>query len=402
MNKWRNILATHGVREILMLFNNVFLGIYFLKLTSGNMVTVATYYLIYYTIHILWRYLVGRMINNKNIVKIYRFSMFTNLSVSIILLVLGPSIVEYIYLFAMYYALSQCLYWTTYSVMIYELNEKENFKKYFSYDSMIANISAIIFPVLFGIVLTNYSYTFIFGMLSIIALISFILSFTIKDVPIKCEKIKLRESIKKIKDKKLIGYLGLESILNGLTHGGVIKMLTTLIIFTKFENESFIGIISSVIGIGCIFAAIFSRKKINKANFLKVVFPIAFALFLITIPISFQTSLIYVVIYKVLIEISDVLINIEGNTVTFEGFNNILDEKYKVDYQWFIELTIATGRAIGLIVIIIISILTNNNIAALTILFIYFTTFYMLRTVVIQKIRKRIEDKNKENENNEN
>lgn len=395
MNKWRNILATHGVREILMLFNNVFLGIYFLKLTSGNMVTVATYYLIYYTIHILWRYLVGRMINNKNIVKIYRFSMFTNLSVSIILLVLGPSIVEYIYLFAMYYALSQCLYWTTYSVMIYELNEKENFKKYFSYDSMIANVSAIIFPVLFGIVLTNYSYTFIFAMLSIIALISFILSFTIKDVPIKCEKIKLRESIKKIKDKKLIGYVGLESILNGLTHGGVIKMLTTLIIFTKFENESFIGIISSVIGIGCIFAAIFSRKKINKANFLKVVFPVTFALFLITIPISFQTSLICVVMYKVLIEISDVLTNIEGNTVTFEGFKNILDARYKVDYQWFIELTIATGRAIGLIGIIIISIITNNNIAALTILFIYFTTFYMLRTIVIQKIRKRIEDKNK-------
>lgn len=33
MNKWKNILATHAVREILMLFNTVFLGIYFLKIT---------------------------------------------------------------------------------------------------------------------------------------------------------------------------------------------------------------------------------------------------------------------------------------------------------------------------------------------------------------------------------
>lgn len=33
MHKWKNILATHAVREILKLFNTVFLGIYFLKIT---------------------------------------------------------------------------------------------------------------------------------------------------------------------------------------------------------------------------------------------------------------------------------------------------------------------------------------------------------------------------------
>lgn len=50
--------------------------------------------------------------------------MFTNLSVSIILLILGKNIVNYIYLFATYYAFSQCVYWTTCEAMIYDLNEK--------------------------------------------------------------------------------------------------------------------------------------------------------------------------------------------------------------------------------------------------------------------------------------
>lgn len=388
MNKWKNILATHEVREILMLFNTVFLGIYFLKITQGNIVTVAMYYLIYYISHILWRYLVGRHVNEKSILKIYRFSMFTNLSVSLILLMLGENIVTYIYLFALYYAFSQCLYWTTYAVMIYELNTNEGFKRYFAYDSMINNISTIIFPILFGMILANYSYMLVFAILSVIAFISFLLSFTIKDELIRCQRIDLKESIKKIKNKKLLVYAGLQNILNGLTNGGVIQMLTTLIIFCKFENEAFMGMVTSIIAIICVVVAIFSKKKIHKNNFFKTVFPVTVLLFMITIPISFEQSLIFVILYKLCIEICNVLTRIEGDAVVLECLGDIVEEKYKIDYQWFLELTLAIGRAIGLIAIIILSAISNNSIEVLTILFIYFTTFYMLRTIVIDKIRK--------------
>lgn len=266
--------------------------------------------------------------------------------------------------------------------------KKDGFKKYFAYESINANISSVIFPVLFGIVLDKYSYMIVFAILTVIALISFLLSFTVKDVEINCKKINLKESIKKIKNKRLLAYSGLQSILDGLTNGGVIQMLTTLIIFCKFENEAFMGSVSSVLAIICAIVAIFSKKKINRNNFFKIVFPITFILFIITIPICFKTSLLLVIFYKLCIDICDVLTNIEGSTVTFECFNNVLDTKYKLDYWWFLELTLATGRAIGLIAIIIIAILSHNNIAALTILFIYFTTFYMLRTIIIQKIRK--------------
>lgn len=249
-------------------------------------------------------------------------------------------------------------------------------------------MSAIFFPVLFGIILSNYSYIFVFGILSIIATISFLLSFTIKDLEIDCQKINLKQSIRKVKSKKLLTYAGLEKILDGLTNGGVIQMLTTLIIFCKFESEAFMGSVSSIVSIICIIVAMFSKKKINKNNFFKIVFTITFLLFIITIPITFHASLILVILYKLCIDICDALVEIEGNTVTFECFNYILEEKYKLDYWWFLEVALATGRAIGLITIIIVCQLSNSNIEVLTILFIYFTTFYMLRTAVIEKIRR--------------
>lgn len=276
--------------------------------------------------------------------------------------------------------------------------KKGGFKKYFSYESMLANISAVIFPVLFGVILANYSYMVVFGILSAIAVISFMLSFTIKDVQIECQRINLKESIKNIKNKKLFIYSGLQSIIDGLTNGGVIQMLTTLIIFCKFENEAFMGSVSSIIAIICAIVAIFSKKKINKNNFFKIVFPITFILFMITIPISFHASLVLVILYKLCIDICDILTNIEGNTVTFECFNDVLDSKYKLDYWWFLELTLATGRAMGLIAIIVIARLSHNSVVALTILFIYFSTFYMLRTIIIEKIRK-LQQTVKENKN---
>lgn len=253
-------------------------------------------------------------------------------------------------------------------------------------------MSAIFFPVLFGVILTKYSYILVFGILSIIAIISFALSFTIKDVEINCQRINLKESIKKVKSKKSLAYSGLEKILDGLTNGGVIQMLTTLIIFCKFEDEAFMGSISSIVSIICIMVAMISKKKINKNNFFRIVFTITFLLFIVTIPITLHASLILVILYKLCINICDALLEIEGNTVTFEFFDYILEEKYKVDYWWFLEVALATGRAIGLITIIIVCQLSNNSIEALTILFIYFTTFYMLRTVVIEKIRKIIKN----------
>lgn len=278
--------------------------------------------------------------------------------------------------------------------------KKDGFKKYFSYESVISNISAVIFPVLFGVILDNYSYMIVFAILTVIALISFALSFTIKEVKINCQRINLKESIKEVKNKKLLAYSGLQSILDGLTNGGVIQMLTTLIIFCKFENEAFMGSVSSIVAIICAVIAIFSKKKINRSNFFKIVFPITFMLFIITIPISFRTNLVLVILYKLCIDICDVLTNIEGSTVTFECFNDVLESKYKLDYWWFLELTLAIGRAIGLIAIIIIGLISNNNVAVLTILFIYFTTFYMLRTIVIEKIRKLQQElKEKENAN---
>lgn len=54
-------------------------------------------------------------------------------------------------------------------------------------------------------------------------------------------------------------------------------------------------------------------------------------LFIITVPISFHTSLIFVILYKLCIDICNVLTSIEGDAIIFEGLNDILEEEYKAE-----------------------------------------------------------------------
>lgn len=389
MNKWKNLILTHSIKEILILFNTLFLGIYFLKITNGNIIIVAVYYLIYYLSHIIWRYIVSKFIKSNRVIKIYRFSLFTNLVVSLTLLISKGNITNYIYLFALFYALSQCLYWTSYEIIIYDTNNKETFNKYFTYDSVLYSITSLIFPTLFGSVIENYSYYTVFIILLFITIISFILSFTIQDININCKPIKLKESIKSIKSKKILKLLGFQSICDGLTNGGVIQLLSTLILYNNISSEETIGFVSSIISFICIFIAIFAEKKINYNNYPKIVLPIVFLIFFITIPISLKATTSLIIIYQLLIAIGDVLTNIEGNAIVFNGFKTITVPDYKVDYFWFIELVLNIGRGLGLVMIIIFANIFNN-INSLIVLFIFFSAFFVIRTFVIIKLHKYI------------
>lgn len=391
MNKWKNLIFTHCIKEILPLFNSLFLGIYFLKITEGNLTAIAMYYLTYYLSHIFCRYIVSKFINTYRVIKMYRMGLLTTLIISLILLFLRENIVNVIYLFAIIYAFSQCLYWSSYEVIIDNLNNKNNFNKYFTYDSVINNITSVIFPIVFGNIIEDYSYNLVFAVLVGITIISFLLSFTIKNVKIDCEKIQFKKSIKTIKNKKMFKIMGFQAICDGLTNGGVISLLATLVLYSNIKSEGDIGALSSIIALICIFAATIVEKKVNYKNYKKIVLPLVIIMFLITIPISLKSNVILIAIYQLLISLGNVLTNIEGNALVFSGISYIIDSKFKVDYYWFIELFLNIGRGIGIIMILIFFNITKD-INSLIILFIFFSAFYIVRALVIITLQKNIKE----------
>ncbi len=114
-----------------------------------------------------------------------------------------------------------------------------------------------------------------------------------------------------------------------------------------------------------------------------------FIIFFITIPISLKATTILIIVYQLLIAIGDVLTNIEGNAIVFNGFKNITIPDYKVDYFWFIELVLNIGRGSGLIMIIIFANIFKN-VNSLIVLFLFFSAFFVIRAFVIIRLHKYI------------
>ena len=52
-NVWKNFLMSDLAGKVISVFKDVFLGIYFLKITQGNIVDVSVYYITFFLTYLL-------------------------------------------------------------------------------------------------------------------------------------------------------------------------------------------------------------------------------------------------------------------------------------------------------------------------------------------------------------
>lgn len=87
-NVWKNFLMSDLAGKVISVFKDVFLGIYFLKITQGNIVDVSVYYITFFLTYLICLLLVNKL-QKLNLVSMFRIGIFLNLMQCIILLVVG-------------------------------------------------------------------------------------------------------------------------------------------------------------------------------------------------------------------------------------------------------------------------------------------------------------------------
>ena len=114
----KKIIFTHSINSIVSKFTSLFLAIYFLKITNGNVISVVSYYLFKYSLNGLFSFLSLKIINKKNALNIYRLGLLSNAICLFILLILGKNVVDYIYLYAAIDCFTSLLYWSAYKIIL--------------------------------------------------------------------------------------------------------------------------------------------------------------------------------------------------------------------------------------------------------------------------------------------
>lgn len=382
---WIKLIVLNNLKDIIRIFGNLFLSIYFFNITDGSLIEVIKYWLIYSSSNLIYRYIICKYIDSNNVIKLYRISLFANFITVTILLILKEQIINYIHIFALLQSFAISLYYATYENITCSINKNNSFKIYFSIDSLLSNLISIIAPLYLGILIEKFSYTMAFVVLLVITIGCFILSLFLNKEKVKCEKINISRYLKSIKNKEIYIKTLIQNFFDGFNTWGPVGVLTTVIIYSQISNEAIIGGINSVSNVMGVLASLFCIKIINKKNFKKIVIPITILIFIITIPISIKFSLLLVCFYIILNQISIVITDINGNSLTYELFNEITEERCQNDYLWNIQFIFDIGRIVGYSIVLIVAYYWYDY---LKYLFILFSLGFVIRSVIINSLLK--------------
>ena len=288
-------------------------------------------------------------------------------------------------MFALLQSFAISLYHATYENITCNINNNNDYKKYFSIDSLLANLISIIAPLCLGILIETYSYLVAFVVLFIITMLCFIYSLFLNNEKVEYEKIQVLEYFKSIKNREIFSKTLIQNFFDGFNTWGPVGVLTTVVIYSQISNEGIVGGINSISNIIGVLFSILCIKVINKKNFGKLVIPTTIIIFLLIVPISIKFSVILVYIYIILNQIGVIITDINGNSLTYELKNEITEEKYQNTYLWNIQVIFDIGRIVGYSLVLIVSIYWYDY---LKYLFIIFSLGFIIRSVVINNLMK--------------
>lgn len=203
----KKIVLTHSINSIVSKFTSLFLAIYLLKITDGNIVTVVMYYLIKYACTILFSYLTLKMVHSNNILNLYRLGLLSNGICLIILLLLGENVKEYVFAFAMLDSFTSILYWSPYKMILYNFQKDNKLKNIFSSNSIVTSLIQIVSTIGMGYLITNLSYSIVFIIIFILTVIAMLLTFKFDSYRFEIRKFKFKNLKNLMKDKRTLKIL---------------------------------------------------------------------------------------------------------------------------------------------------------------------------------------------------
>ena len=408
-NIWKKFLISDLAGKVIGAFKDVFLGIYFLKITQGNITEVAIYYITFFMTYILSLLMVNRL-QKMNLVTMFRIGIFLNLMQCLILLVAGNEIANYIITFAIFASVGNAFYYYPQQILIKRVNKEENFRNYITKDQILKYTINIVLPILLGYCISKNSYKLAFIILTILISISFIFSLFIKELNLKHGKINLRRffiNINKNGNKKLMTLLSIRTLLRGLSSFGVLSTLITIITFIVVSTELSLGSISSFITIISILEIYCINKFVNKNKLSKLFIPLSIIQSVVIIILTFSLihaniddlliigslkitiGFILVILYNVINGIINPIFETSNSVVYYECMcTQDISIEDEPNYVFWFEIMINISRSFGYLILIFVSTI-DFNLDIIALLIVGFTLIYIAFAYVLRKITKK-------------
>ena len=384
LNNYKILFLLRLLKSILNNFVDIFLVLYFIKVSNSNILPLGIYKLVaMVTVWVVMFFIKNRCKENGRI-HFMKIGIVLYFVYFLSIIILKEKVVDYIYLIGMLYGLEEGFYYSVYNMIESDGIDNKDRTKYVGVYTAVKNIVSIIFPLIFGgmIQKSGFINATIFALFIVIFEIILSNLFRDNNIP-KSNKTNFKEFKNIVKNNKGFKNIMVMKICSGLTYSeGALSYVITIYIIKVFSESISLGIFTSIFSVISVIIGILFIKIIKNKYYVPLMIVTSFTTIVLLCIMLLNCNFITIVLYNLSQTISKGLIDLINEKNIF-GFSNIkaIKQEYKVEYFLSIETSLFIGRVISNVLFILMA-FTNTQF--IMIIFVVFAIMYAASTIMLQ------------------
>lgn len=383
------IIIMDAIKKIMTIFLGPFLTAYFISPSTNNILNIAIYYIFTYAAMALSTLVVAALAEKRNRIKIFRIGIILNFIYILIIILLKEKIINYLPIISILYGISASCYYFPYNLFI--INKAKNTERTNYMVKLFITISVvgILFPIIFGSIITITNYILTAVIVLFISLIQIILSFFITDNHNgDLEEYNLKKAWLELKkNKQVINCLAGEFFIGMNICNGALETVMVILILNSFKTNINLGIITSIatllsILVVKIYGLIYNKRDDKKVIIISSIIPVI-SLIIFLILKTNTTIIIYKFSYVIFAEILSLVRKIK----IFNLSNSkIVNKSNQCEFNAIREVTLNVGRVTGYTLLLLAGL--TQSAVVLNIVTIILTLSLLVMSINLTKVKK--------------
>ena len=378
-----------AIKKIMTIFLGPFLTAYFISTSTNSILNIAIYYIFTYATMALSTLVVAALAEKRNRIKIFRIGIILNFIYILIIILLKEKIINYLPIISILYGISASCYYFPYNLFI--INKVKNTERTNYMVKLFITISVvgILFPIIFGSIITITNYILTAVIVLFISLIQIILSFFITDNHNgDLEEYNLKKAWLELKkNKQVINCLAGEFFIGMNICNGALETVMVILILNSFKTNINLGIITSIatllsILVVKIYGLIYNKRDDKKVIIISSIIPVI-SLIIFLILKTNTTVIIYKFSYVIFAEILSLVRKIK----IFNLSNSkIVNKSNQCEFNAIREVTLNVGRVTGYTLLLLAGL--TQSAVVLNIVTIILTLSLLVMSINLTKVKK--------------
>lgn len=350
------LISMKLLKNIMVIFTTIFLNVYIFKALDNNFNLYICGIIFTILMSEILSLTVLRLLSKKNATIVYRLSFVVDILLIIAVLFVKMPTFPIVLIFYFLQELSNSLFYAPHEIGEMKATDKGSANKFLAKSTIFTSLAKVISPFLSGLTIDKLSYTVLFILVGIVAIIMFVLSFFLSDFDVKDTELKLREFGKRAFKYPHVKSFYLSFTFFRLSMGGTIYTILPVVLFMKIGSEFSLGSYSSLFALLTIATLmIFMNFQNKKFNIIFSTVMISIACIMITAWTTLLSFVLFNAIYYMFEKLyENEIFSMRLNAIKVPELENFKKEHH-VFYDIFANIGYLTGYAIILLLYNLIS-----------------------------------------------